>query len=584
MNIFNYVRDFLIAEVEDMARAGSLPAGLDLSTIAVESPRLAAHGDLATNAALVLAKQAGTPARDLAAALAARLQENADVDVAEIAGPGFINLRLNAAFWRRQLLDVLRAGRRYGESNIGAGETVNVEFVSANPTGPLHVGHGRGAIFGDALARLLEKSGARVTREYYLNDAGAQVDALARSVYLRYREALGETVAEFVSGLYPGEYLCPVGAALAKRDGGKWLTAPEEEWLDQVREFAIAAMMANIRADLARLDIRHDAFFSERELHRDGLVQTTLEALEARGLVYTGVLEAPKGKQPEHWEARPQVLFRATRFGDDSDRPLKKSDGGWTYFAGDIAYHLGKFRRGFTTMIDVWGADHGGYVKRMKAAVEAVSEGQATLDVKICNMVRVLEQGVPVRMSKRAGDFVALSDVVEAVGKDVVRFIMLTRRNDAELDFDLARVTEQSKDNSVFYVQYAHARVRSLMRRAAAELPSLDSSSASLSRADLDRLVRPGELALIKSLTRWPSVVETAAMAHEPHRVAFYLTELAAEFHALWAAGNEDDSLRFIVPEDSALTAARLALSQGVATVIASGLGIMGVAPAEEMR
>lgn len=584
MNIFNYVRDFLIAEVEDMARAGSLPAGLDLSTIAVESPRLAAHGDLATNAALVLAKQAGTPARDLAAALAARLQENADVDVAEIAGPGFINLRLNAAFWRRQLLDVLRAGRRYGESNIGAGETVNVEFVSANPTGPLHVGHGRGAIFGDALARLLEKSGARVTREYYLNDAGAQVDALARSVYLRYREALGETVAEFVSGLYPGEYLCPVGAALAKRDGGKWLTAPEEEWLDQVREFAIAAMMANIRADLARLDIRHDAFFSERELHRDGLVQTTLEALEARGLVYTGVLEAPKGKQPEHWEARPQVLFRATRFGDDSDRPLKKSDGGWTYFAGDIAYHLGKFRRGFTTMIDVWGADHGGYVKRMKAAVEAVSEGQATLDVKICNMVRVLEQGVPVRMSKRAGDFVALSDVVEAVGKDVVRFIMLTRRNDAELDFDLARVTEQSKDNPVFYVQYAHARVRSLMRRAAAELPSLDSSSASLSRADLDRLVRPGELALIKSLTRWPSVVETAAMAHEPHRVAFYLTELAAEFHALWAAGNEDDSLRFIVPEDSALTAARLALSQGVATVIASGLGIMGVAPAEEMR
>ena len=584
MNIFNYVRDFLIAEVEDMARAGSLPAGLDLSTIAVESPRLAAHGDLATNAALVLAKQAGTPARDLAAALAARLQENADVDVAEIAGPGFINLRLNAAFWRRQLLDVLRAGRRYGESNIGAGETVNVEFVSANPTGPLHVGHGRGAIFGDALARLLEKSGARVTREYYLNDAGAQVDALARSVYLRYREALGETVAEFVSGLYPGEYLCPVGAALAKRDGGKWLTAPEEEWLDQVREFAIAAMMANIRADLARLDIRHDAFFSERELHRDGLVQTTLEALEVRGLVYTGVLEAPKGKQPEHWEARPQVLFRATRFGDDSDRPLKKSDGGWTYFAGDIAYHLGKFRRGFTTMIDVWGADHGGYVKRMKAAVEAVSEGQATLDVKICNMVRVLEQGVPVRMSKRAGDFVALSDVVEAVGKDVVRFIMLTRRNDAELDFDLARVTEQSKDNPVFYVQYAHARVRSLMRRAAAELPSLDSSSASLSRADLDRLVRPGELALIKSLTRWPSVVETAAMAHEPHRVAFYLTELAAEFHALWAAGNEDDSLRFIVPEDSALTAARLALSQGVATVIASGLGIMGVAPAEEMR
>jgi len=343
-------------------------------------------------------------------------------------------------------------------------------------------------------------------------------------------------------------------------------------------------MMADIRADLARLDIRHDAFVSERALHRDGLVQTTLEALEARGLVYTGVLEAPKGKQPVDWEARPQVLFRATRFGDDSDRPLRKSDGGWTYFAGDIAYHLDKFRRGFTTMIDVWGADHGGYVKRMEAAVEAVSEGRGKLDVKICNMVRVLEQGVPVPMSKRAGDFILLSDVIEAVGKDVVRFIMLTRRNNAELDFDLAQVTEQSKDNPVFYVQYAHARVCSLMRRAAAELPSLDSSPASLSGANLDRLVRPGELALIKSLSHWPNVVETAAMAHEPHRVAFFLTDLAAEFHTLWAVGNEDESLRFIVPEDPALTAARLALSQGVAAVIASGLGILGVSPAEEMR
>ena len=584
MNVFKYLREILIVVVEDLARAGTLPAGLDLSNIAVQSPRLSAHGDLATNAALVLAKQAGIPARDLAAPLAARLRDNADVDMAEIAGPGFINLRLNAAFWRRQLGDIVRAGPRYGESDIGAGEAVNVEFVSANPTGPLHVGHGRGAIFGDALARLLENTGSRVTREYYVNDAGAQVDALARSVYLRYREALGETVAAFASGLYPGEYLCSVGAALAKRDGGKWLTAPEEEWLDQVREFAVAAMMAEIRADLARLDIHHDAFFSERDLRREGLVQTALETLEARGLVYTGVLEAPKGKRPEDWEARPQVLFRATRFGDDSDRPLRKSDGGWTYFAADIAYHLDKIGRGFTTMIDVWGADHGGYVNRMKAAVEAVSEGRATLDVKICTMVRVLEQGVPVRMSKRAGDFVTLSDVVEAVGKDVVRFIMLTRRNDAELDFDLARVTEQSKDNPVFYVQYAHARVRSLMRRAAAELPNLDSSPASLSGADLDRLVRAEELALIKSLTRWPNVVETAAIAHEPHRVAFYLTEMAAEFHALWATGNEDGSLRFIVPEDPALTAARLALGQGVAAVVESGLGIMGVAPAEEMR
>ena len=586
MNVFNRFQEIIVLEVEEMAKAGDLPPGIDVGAVAVELPRDAAHGDLATNAALVLAKQAKCAPRDIAQPLAARLLGNSDIVVADVAGPGFINLRLTDAFWHRQLADVLQSGTAYADSDLGAGTAVNVEYVSANPTGPLHVGHCRGAVFGDALANLLGKAGFKVTREYYVNDAGAQLEALARSIHYRYRQALGEAVGELLEGLYPGEYLMPVGEALAQRDGRKWLSGSAREWSDGCADFGRERMLDLIKNDLALLGIRFDerAFHSERALHLGGKVQEAFDFLEKNGFIYTGVLEAPKGKVVEDWEPRPQLLFRATQFGDDVDRPLKKSDGSWTYFATDIAYHWDKWRRGFASMIDVWGADHAGYVKRMKAAVTALSSGAASLDVKICNLVKVLNEGVPVRMSKRAGDFVALSEVVDAVGKDVVRFIMLTRRNDAPLDFDLARVTEQSKDNPVFYVQYAHARVRSLMRKAHEEMPGLETTPAGLARADLTHLAQPAELDLIKVLARWPHVVEAAAVAHEPHRVAFYLADLAAEFHGLWTKGNEDESLRFLVPGDAGLTAARLALAQGAATVIASGLEVMGVAPAEEMR
>ncbi len=532
----------------------------------------------------MLAPQAQVASVDIAQFLAAALGKAPEVAAAEIAGPGFVNLRLEDGFWRDRLKEIIREGTAYGASELGAGGKVNVEYVSTNPTGPLHIGHCRGAVYGDALAALLEKTGFDVTREYYINDAGAQVDALARSAHLRYREALGEDIGEIPDGLYPGEYLAPVGRALAERDGARWLEAPESEWLPIVRDFAVEAMMARIKDDLKALGIEQEVFFSERSLARDGRVDDALKLLEDKGYLYTGVLEAPKGRLPEDWEPRPQTLFRATLFGDDVDRPLRKSDGGWTYFAGDVAYHLDKFERGFTTMIDVWGADHGGYVKRMKAAVAALTERQGELDVKLCRLVNLLEDGVPVKMSKRAGSFVALREVVEEVGKDVVRFIMLTRKNDAPLDFDFARVSEQSKDNPVFYVQYAHARARSVLRRAAGEIPDLGTTPAALAEADLGRLTLADEIALIKTLAGWPRLVETAAQAHEPHRVAFYLYDLAAEFHALWNRGNEDPDLRFIVPEDSALSAARLALVTGVATVVASGLELFGVEPVEEMR
>ena len=584
MNIFNTFKDIVSLEIKDLERGGTLPAGLEAGAISVEASREATHGDLATNAALVLAKQAGKPPREIATPLAEKLRENPDVVDVEVAGPGFINLTLRPDVWRRLLIEVLTAGTAYGVSNIGQGRAVNVEYVSANPTGPLHIGHCRGAVFGDALANLLEKAGFRVTREYYINDAGAQLEALARSVHLRYRQALGEEVGETPAGLYPGDYLVPVGGRLAARDGDRWLSQAEEQWLESLATIGSDEMMALIREDLASLAIRHDVFSSERALHDDGRVQAAFDLLKDRGLIYRGQLEPPKGKVPDDWEPREQDLFRATEFGDDVDRPLRKSDGSWTYFAADIAYHLDKFERGFADMIDVWGADHGGYVKRMKAAVAAVSEGKGTLDVKICAIVRVLEDGVPVRMSKRAGDFVALRDVVNRVGKDVVRFMMLTRRNDAQLDFDFAVVTEQSKDNPVFYVQYAHARVRSLMRRAAAEVPALDATPHGLAEVELNLLSHPEEFTLIKTIARWPSVVEFAAAAHEPHRIAFYLSEIAAEFHALWNKGNDDEGLRFIVPGDAALTGARLALAQGVAVVIAAGLEMMGVEPVEEMR
>ncbi|HJS33596.1 MAG TPA: arginine--tRNA ligase [Alphaproteobacteria bacterium] len=579
------MRGEIIGALEALAAAGKLPAELAFDRLAVEPPRDPAHGDVSTNAALILAKGAGMKPRDFAELLANRLRGHKDVSAAEIAGPGFINLRLNHDVWYRQLAAILVAGERYGASTMGAGRKVNVEYVSANPTGPLHVGHCRGAVVGDALAALLEKTGFEVAREYYINDAGAQVDALARSAFLRHREALGETIGAIPDGLYPGEYLKPVGVALAARDGRKWLGRPEGEWLPEVREFAIARMMDLVRADLAALGVRHAVFSSERrDIVEKGRVQEAVDLLKSRDLVYTGVLEPPKGMKPDDWEQRPQLLFRSTKFGDDVDRPLQKSDGSWTYFASDIAYHLDKVRRGFARLVDVWGADHGGYVKRMQAAVRAISNGKVELEIRICQLVNLLDKGEPVRMSKRAGTFVTLREVIDEVGPGVVRFIMLTRKHDQHLDFDFARVTEQSKDNPVFYVQYAHARTRSAMRQAHAALPDLDLSDASLAAADHRLLSDADELALIKTLAGWPRLLESAAEAGEPHRLAFYLYDLAATFHALWTRGKDESLLRFVVAGDRELSRARLALVRAVGLVIASGLRIMGVEPAEEMR
>jgi arginyl-tRNA synthetase len=584
MNLFSYFRSEVKTYLEEMAAAGALPSGLDLGRFVVEPPREAAHGDLSTNAAMVLAKPAGTNPRALAEALATKLRGHADVTEATVAGPGFINFCLADRFWHARLGDILAAGSSYGDSAMGQGIKVNVEYVSANPTGPLHVGHGRGSVFGDVLASLLAKAGFSVCKEYYINDAGAQVDVLARSAHLRYREALGERIAAIPEGLYPGDYLKAVGRDIAERDGTRWRDVPEGEWLAPVRQATIAAMMALIREDLRALGIEHEVFSSERGLVEAGAVDSALKALDDAGLLYTGTLDPPKGKVPEDWEPRPQTLFRATQFGDDVDRPVRKSDGSWTYFAADMAYHLDKFRRGSAVMIDVWGADHGGYVKRMKAAVKALTGGAGELDVKICQLVNLLDKGEPVRMSKRAGNFVTLRDVVDEVGKDVFRFMMLTRRNDQALDFDFAKVTEQSKDNPVFYVQYAHARASSVLRNAHEELAGRDLSVVALAKAEFARLGDPAELALIRLLASWPRLVESAAEAHEPHRVAFYLGEVAAAFHGLWNKGREDAGLRFILAEDASLTIARLALVQAVAFVVASGLRVLGVEPVEEMR
>jgi arginyl-tRNA synthetase len=590
-DIFGDFRRLVIAALNDLASAGSLPAGVDVARVAVEPPRDPSHGDLSTNAAMVLAGQVKKNplelAEKIAGALAGRTLETADYRgsglTVAVARPGFINIRLEPEIWHAQLRAILAAGTAYGDSASGAGERVNVEFVSANPTGPMHVGHGRGAVVGDALAALLQKAGFAVEREYYINDAGAQVDVLARSLHLRYREALGETIEAIPDGLYPGEYLIETGRALAERDGRKWLGRPESEWLQPLREFAVAEMMALIRDDLGALGIEFDRFSSERALTEAGAIDKAIGVLEDRGLIYTGVLEPPKGKLPDDWEPRPQLLFRATQFGDEVDRPIKKSDGSWTYFAADIAYHLDKYRRGGDTMIDVWGADHGGYVKRVSAAVQALTNGAATLDVKLCQLVSLFDNGQPVRMSKRAGTFVTLREVIDEVGKDVFRFIMLTRRNDQTLDFDFAKVTEQSKDNPVFYVQYAHARACSVMRHAVEELPGEGLSDAALAEAQLDRLTDPSELAVIRLLAGWPRVVESAAEAHEPHRIAFYLQEVAAQFHLLWTKGRDEAQLRFIISGDPGLTRARLALVRGVAIVVASGLAVFGVTPAEEM-
>ena len=580
MNVFEQYRRRIDEALAELAGAGALPRGLDTGGVSVTPPRDPERGDLATNAALALAGQARRPPRALAETIAGALARLPGVESAVAAGPGFVNLTLDASVRGRIVAAAAAAGAGYGRSRLGAGRRINVEYVSANPTGPMHIGHARGAVFGDALANLLEWTGHAVTREYYVNDAGAQVDALARSVHRRYREALGDDLGPAPPGLYPGAYLKPVGEALAARDGARWRDADPDEWLPVFRDAALDAMMTAIRDDLAALGVRMDRFSSERELIDRGDVAGAIEWLAARGLVYEGVLKPPRGKPPpEDWEPRPQTLFRASRFGDDTDRPLRKSDGGYTYFASDIAYHRDKFRRGFAETIDVWGADHGGYVKRMKAAVAAVTEGKGRLDVKICQLVNLMEDGAPTKMSKRAGAFVALRDAVDAVGRDVLRFVMLTRRNDAPLDFDLARVTERSRDNPVFYVQYAHARIRSVQRHAQAQ--GMDGAAG---EDDLRRLEAPEERALIRHVADWPRRVEEAALAHEPHRVAFALQELAASFHALWNRGNEDEGLRFVLPDDPSLCRARLAMLDAARSVIGSGLAIVGVEPAEEMR
>lgn len=593
MNYFKYLHEVFERIIEDLVEAGALPTGLDCGRVVFEPPRDPAHGDVATNAAMVLAKAAGRPPRAVAEILAPALTALAVVAEAEIAGPGFINLRLIPGFWHARLAEIVRAGASYGRSKLGAGRRINVEYVSANPTGPLHAAHARGAVVGDVLAALLETVGYDVTREYYINDAGGQVVSLAWATYWRYLQALGrdETAAQFAARTptgtleYRGEYLVPVGRALAERVGDSLADQAPEAWLPTVRDFAIDAMMALIRDDLAALGVSIDVFTSERALVESGRVEAALAVLDAAGHIYTGVLEPPKGRKSEDWEPRPQTLFRATAFGDDVDRPLRKSDGSWTYFASDIAYHLDKFRRGGETMIDVWGADHGGYVKRMTAAVKAVTGGAGALDVKICQLVTLMENGRPVKMSKRAGTFVTLCDVVDQVGKDVVRFIMLTRRNDAALDFDFAKVTEDSRDNPVWYVQYTHARTRSVMRQARAQMPNFDIDDAALADAPLARLTDPAELALIRVLAGWPALIEGAAKAHEPHRLAFYLGEVAGAFNALWTRGAKiDQGLRFLVAEDESLTGARLALVHATGVVVAAGLRIFGVTPVEELR
>jgi arginyl-tRNA synthetase len=586
-NIFAEMLTRVRGASDGLIAAGVLPEGIDLSRVTVEPPRDPAHGDMATNVAMVLAKDAGKKPRELADAFAAKLRADHLVAKVEIAGPGFINLTLDPAAWIDALRQAIRLGPDFGRSDVGRDALVNVEYVSANPTGPMHVGHGRGAVFGDALANLLAFTGFQVTREYYVNDAGAQVDVLARSAYLRYREALGEDVGAIPDGLYPGDYLKPVGATLAAEYGDALTKQSESAWLPIVRAMAIDMMMAMVRTDLAALDINHEVFYSERSLvHGDvDRVAMTIEWLRERGHVYEGRLPPPKGAPVEDWEDREQTLFRATAFGDDVDRPLKKSDGSYTYFASDIAYHADKIERGFGTLIDVWGADHGGYIKRMKAAVAALSGGKAELDVKLVQLVKLLRAGEPVKMSKRAGEFVTLRDVVDEVGRDAVRFMMLFRKNDAVLDFDLAKVIEQSRDNPVFYVQYGHARGQSVFRNAREAFPDLPADMVDLvDTATLERLSDPAELALMRQIALYPRVVEAASAAHEPHRIAFYLFDLASEFHALWTLGNTAPHLRFIIHNDRQMTLARLVLVKGVVTVLASGLALLGVGAPDEMR
>lgn len=591
MNIFNLYKDRILGIVNDLVKASALPQGLDLSKVAAEPPRDATHGDIATNVAMVLSKPVGKNPREIAALLTEPLKKLQGVTEVSIAGPGFINLRLVGSTWANTLRHVLTIGTKFGDGDVGQGAAVNVEYVSANPTGPMHVGHARGAVVGDALARLLAKAGFKVTKEYYINDAGGQVNSAARAVRMRYLQVLGRlSEDEFQAALarkeieYGGAYLIPIAETLAKRDGDKWAAGDESAWLAPIKAFVVAEMMVMIKDDLAALGVQHDLFTSEKALVDSGKVNSAVKFLENAGLMYTGILEPPKGKTPDDWEARPQRLFKATEFGDEIDRPLQKSDGSWTYFAGDIAYHKDKVDRGFFQLINVWGADHGGYVKRVQAALKALTAGKGELDVVLCQMVKVLNNGEPVKMSKRAGNFVTMRDLIDAVGKDVVRFIMLTRKSDAGLDFDYAKVTEKTRDNPVFYVQYAHARGRSVFRHAKDMWPSADFSDAGLAQAQLDLLQDPDEIGALRLMAAWPRIVEQAALTHEPHRVAFYLNDLASQFHGLWNKGNDATELRFLQADNQAISLARLALVRGVGLVIASGLDVYGVEPVEEMR
>jgi arginyl-tRNA synthetase len=586
MNAHALVQSRIVAALEALQHEGALPPGLDFAATEVAPPREAAHGELASNAAMVLAKPARLPPRAIAEKLAAKLAAAPDIAKVEIAGPGFVNLTFAPRFWQAVLAQVLKQGAEYGRSDVGLGERINIEYVSANPTGPMHVGHCRGAVFGDALANLLAFMNYDVTREYYINDAGAQVDSLARSAYLRYREALGEEIGAIPAGLYPGDYLRPVGQQLAAQHGRALLSVPERRWLPLVREATIEAMLGAIKDDLAALNIHHDIFFSERSLTACGHdeVKATIDELRAKGMIFEGRLPKPKGHDEADWEDREQTLFRSTAFGDDVDRALQKSDGSYTYFASDLAYHHNKLGRGFLHLINVFGADHVGYISRMRAAVTALSDGKADLDIKVCQLVKLLRAGEPVRMSKRSGTFVTLREVVDEVGRDPVRFMMLYRKNDAPLDFDLAKVLEQSKDNPAFYVQYAHTRAKSVFRNAAAIFPQLTETSPELTRADLSALTDPGEIDLMRKLASFPVLLAAAARSHEPHRLAFYLYDLASAFHAQWTKGNEMPHLRFIQAADGTLTTARLALILANQQVLATGLALLGVHAPVEMR
>ena len=580
MNLFTHVREILIDILHDLSTQGILPADTDFSQITVEPPKDSRHGDMATNAAMVLSKSVETKPRELATIISESLSQNEIVLSVDIAGPGFINISLSEACWHSLLSSVLLNGINFGRSNIGYSKKVNVEFVSANPTGPLHVGHTRGAVFGDALASLLSYSGYEVTREYYINDGGAQVDVLARSVFLRYQEAFGKEVV-FEDGTYPGDYLIPIALKLKDKVGDAYLQKSEDKWLPEFRDYAVQAMMDLIKSDLDLLGIEMDTYFSEKSLYDSGQIEAALDRLKNNGLIYKGILEPPKGKKTEDWEPREQTLFKSTLHGDDVDRPVLKSDGTWTYFAPDIAYHFDKITRGFDLLIDIFGADHGGYVKRMKAAVSALSNGEVPLDIKLCQLVKLYQNGEPFKMSKRAGNFVMLRDLVEEVGPDVTRFVMLTRKNDAALDFDFQKVLEQSRENPVFYVQYAHARIKSVIRKA--EELDIDISDRALSEMNLTGLTHSSELSLIKKIAEWPRLVEVAARLYEPHRIAFYLFDLSSQLHAHWSKGSDNPDLRFLHNDNLVKTQSKIALARAVSIVISSGLAILGVKPAEKM-